>query len=695
MQAHLESSEALLKEGMIAPIDLNRIKSQLSNLEHNLIKAENGYKLTMYNLNSIMGIDLNTELVLENNLSYEPCEINLEDALIQARENRMEMMNIAQQRRIMEEMVDIAKSNRKPQVMFSAESGGTGWQAVIVAEYSLFDGGVNKAKIEQAEIKLAQVDQSEKQVQQLIEFEVRSAYLNMKEAEKLIKVAEEGIKNSQESFRIAQVKYNAGIATNTEVIDAQSTLIEAETNHLNALYDYNINRAAIGIRIFRRACLIYKKIWVRGERKYFMKIKKRTFFFIFLFIVIIGLLAFRIVNRLNERQQEEVQKSQIKEEIIIPVRTALVEKGEVNSFLKVTGVVEANETVRVTSEIMGQAKEVKVKDGEEVNKGDILIVLGDEQTKIQVAQAQATLDSVQASYDKIKSGARPQEIKQAESAVLQAKINRDSAEENYLRMKKLFTEKAISEQQYEQAKNQYEIADVQYQSAQESYELVIEGAAEEDVKSVEAQVRQTKSALDMAKYQLKNTQVTAPISGKVTSIAVSSGEMVSPSVPLLSIIDVNRIFVKVGISEKDISKIKEGQTVDLKIDAFPEEKFLGEVVSKGVAVDQISKTLEVKIEILQPEVDIPVGVFARGDILVKTNQDALIIPSSALTRKKDGIYIYVIEEGIARQKEVVLGIIQDERVEILEGLSEEEEIVVLGNQELEDGLKVDVLNKEE
>lgn len=426
-----------------------------------------------------------------------------------------------------------------------------------------------------------------------------------------------------------------------------------------------------------------------------MKIKKRTFFFVFLFIVIIGLLAFRIVDRLNERQLEEVQKSQIKKEIIIPVRTALVEKGEVNSFLKVTGVVEANETVRVTSEIMGQAKEVKVQDGEEVNKGDILIVLGDEQIKIQVAQAQATLDSIQASYDKIKLGARPQEIKQAESAVLQAKINRDSAEENYLRMKKLSSEKAISEQQYEQAKSQYEIADVQYQSAQESFKLVIEGAAEEDIKSVEAQVRQTKAALDMAKYQLKNTQISAPITGKVTSITVSTGEMVSPSVPLLSIIDVSRVFVKVGISEKDISKIKEGQTVDLEIDAFPEEKFQGEIVSKGVAVNQISKTLEVKIEILQPEVDIPVGVFARGNILVKTNQDALIISSSALVRKKDGIYVYVIEEGIARQKEVVLGIIQAKRVEILEGLSEEEEIVVLGNQELEDGLKVDVLNKEE
>jgi len=245
MQAHLESSEALLKEGMIAPIDLNRIKSQLSNLEHNLIKAENGHKLIMYNLNSIMGIDLNTELLLENNLSYEPCEINLEQALIQASENRSEIMNVAQQRRIMEEMVDVAKSNKKPQVIFNAESGITGWQIMVVAEYSLLDGGVNKAKVDQAEINLAQVDQSEQQVQQLIEFEVRSAYLNIKEAEKLIKIAEEGIKNSQESFRIAQVKYNEGIATNTEVIDAQSTLIEAETNHLNALYDYNINRAAL------------------------------------------------------------------------------------------------------------------------------------------------------------------------------------------------------------------------------------------------------------------------------------------------------------------------------------------------------------------------------------------------------------------------------------------------------------------
>ncbi len=234
-----------MAEGMIAPIDLNRIKSQLSNLEHNLIRAENGYDLAVYNLNSIMGIDLDTILQLQNDLSYEPCAITLDEALETAIQYRPENKNIAQQRIMMEGMVDIAKSNKNPQVVMNLESGLSGWQVAVMGEVPIFDGGVNDAKIKQAEINLSRVDQSEKQVEQLIEFEVRSAYLNMKEAEKLIKVTEQGIENSMESFRIAQVKYNEGIATNTEVIDAQSALIEAETNRLNALYDYNTSYAAL------------------------------------------------------------------------------------------------------------------------------------------------------------------------------------------------------------------------------------------------------------------------------------------------------------------------------------------------------------------------------------------------------------------------------------------------------------------
>jgi len=116
INSHLETSQSLLAEGMIAPIDLNRIKSQLSNLKYNLIRAENGYELAVYNLNSVMGIDLETIVQLQNNLSYEPCEITLSEAMESSTQYRPEINNVEQQRIIMEGMVDIAKSNKKPQL---------------------------------------------------------------------------------------------------------------------------------------------------------------------------------------------------------------------------------------------------------------------------------------------------------------------------------------------------------------------------------------------------------------------------------------------------------------------------------------------------------------------------------------------------------------------------------------------------
>lgn len=245
IKAHLETSQSLLAQGMIAPIDLNRINSQLFNLEHNLIKAENSYTMAIYNLNSILGIPLETMVNLENKLSYETHNIVLGEALQAAKQNRIEIANINEQQAILKGMVDIAKSNRRPQVIMNMESGLAGWKVAIMGEVPIFDGGVNKSKIRQAEINFSQAEQSKEQVDQLIEFEVRSTYLNMIEAEKLVKVTEQGIIDSKESFRISQVKYNEGVATNIEVIDAQSALIEAETNHLNALYNYNTSWAAL------------------------------------------------------------------------------------------------------------------------------------------------------------------------------------------------------------------------------------------------------------------------------------------------------------------------------------------------------------------------------------------------------------------------------------------------------------------
>ena len=427
-----------------------------------------------------------------------------------------------------------------------------------------------------------------------------------------------------------------------------------------------------------------------------MRVTKRRIFYLIL-IIIIGLLAFRVASRIyQEKQQEDNATDQVQQERVIPVQVAKVQRGDIRSFLTVSGLVEPKETVRVYAKTVGQAKEILVQEGDDVKKDDILVRMDDEQIRLQVAQARATLDSAQASLEKVQAGARPQEISQAEAAMRQAKINLDSAEENYLRMEKLFSEGAVSEQQYDQAKGQCEIAEAQYQSANESYKLVMEGASQQDIRAVEAQVRQAQSALEIAQSQLNNSIVKAPINGKVTSISVKTGELVSSAMPLLSILDVSELYIKAGISEKDIASIQIGQEAEILIDAFPQEKFYGEVTSRGVMVDPTSKSMEIKIKIIEPHVDIPPGVFARADIMIENKPDALIIPSTALTRKTEGLYVYVLNDDRDRveKRAIVTGMIQDNQVEVVEGLQENEVVVILGNIDLQEGDQVRVTNRE-
>jgi ABC exporter DevB family membrane fusion protein len=430
-----------------------------------------------------------------------------------------------------------------------------------------------------------------------------------------------------------------------------------------------------------------------------MKSKRMILFFVVLIIVvaIIGFYMAGKFNQVGEEEQTPITSTQPEQqERIVPVQTAKVQKGDIKSFLTVSGTIEPKQTVRVYPKSAGQVKEMIVKEGDIVQKDDILLRLDDEQIRLQVAQARAAYDSAQASLEKVKAGARPQEISQAEAAVRQTKINLDSARENYQRMEKLFSEGAVAEQQFEQAKNQFEIAEAQYQSANESYKLVMEGASQQDIKTVEAQVRQAQSALELVQSQLNNTIVRAPIGGRVTSINAKTGELVSSAMPLLVIVDTSELYVVTGISEKDVGSVNIGQEAEVLIDAFPKDIFLGEVMFKGVMVDPSTKTMEIKINIINTNnIEIPPGVFSRANITIEKKIDTIIIPSSALVRKRNGVYVFVIDKDIAEQRSVVTGISQGNQVEISQGLEQDEIIVISGNQTLQDKDVVRISDRED
>lgn len=187
----------------------------------------------------------------------------MEESIAYAKEHRPDGLQATKSIDAAKAGVKVAESGKLPQLSFQGTSGWSNdefpgthystWQVAVVADMNLFDGNVTKAKVRQAEASLTKSVEQANQKQDVIQLEVRQAYLNMLEAEKRITTSKVTVDKGQEDFKIAQVRYSAGVGTNLDVIDSQLALTQAKTNYIQAMYDYNTSRAkldkAMGIAV--------------------------------------------------------------------------------------------------------------------------------------------------------------------------------------------------------------------------------------------------------------------------------------------------------------------------------------------------------------------------------------------------------------------------------------------------------------
>lgn len=262
LKAHLAIVQAKYEAGVVAKSELLRAEVELANAEQNQIKAQNQYDLAVSSLLSTMNMDAGTDIQLVGELTYQADTRTLAEAIALAKENRPE---VAQAKISIDSAVKgmkIAESNKLPSVSLSASTGwndsllpgnDNNWSVGASASWNIFDAGVTKSKINQAESSLNKAKLQAEQTQDTVEQEVRQSYLNMKEAEKRLKTTEIAANKAKEDFYIAQETYKAGAGTNLDVFDAQLAFNQAKTNHVQALYDYNINQAkldkAIGSKV--------------------------------------------------------------------------------------------------------------------------------------------------------------------------------------------------------------------------------------------------------------------------------------------------------------------------------------------------------------------------------------------------------------------------------------------------------------
>lgn len=257
LQAHLDNVIAQYNVGIVARADVLRSEVELANAKQDYITASNEYDVAEATLNNIIGTPLNTTLKLKDSLQYVPYDNDMAYCLAYSEQHRPELKQAEYGVDAAEAALVVARSGHMPKIYANASDnwGGNGsnwpgdddenWSVGVTASINVFDSGVTWSKIHAAQEALVQAKESQRQIKDNVELEVRTDYLSMREAEKRITTAQVAVASAEEDYHIAVVRYQAGVGTNIDVMDAQEALTQAKTNYYQALYNYNTSKAAL------------------------------------------------------------------------------------------------------------------------------------------------------------------------------------------------------------------------------------------------------------------------------------------------------------------------------------------------------------------------------------------------------------------------------------------------------------------
>lgn len=253
--AHLKNVQAQYDVGTVAKSDVLQTKVQLANAQDGLIKAQNNYNLAVATLANTIGLPLDSEIVLNGDLNYQAFQLTLDDSVKYALTHRPEIDQAKASIAAADDAIKVARSGNLPTLSFAGTNGwydkefagtkNSNWMVSLNLSLNVLDSGLTKSEVKQAEFSKISSQQQARQTSDNIALEVRQAYLSMKEAEERIGTSKVAVDQANEDYKIAEVRYTAGVGTNLDVIDAQLSLAQAETNYIQALFDYDTSKAQL------------------------------------------------------------------------------------------------------------------------------------------------------------------------------------------------------------------------------------------------------------------------------------------------------------------------------------------------------------------------------------------------------------------------------------------------------------------
>jgi HlyD family secretion protein len=266
--------------------------------------------------------------------------------------------------------------------------------------------------------------------------------------------------------------------------------------------------------------------------------------------------------------------------------------------LEVSGLIEAVE-MEIRPQVSGQVLDILVKEGQQVEKGQLLCVIDDKKIQIQINQIQAGLEGLDAKLKLFRKGTKKEIIAAAKNQLDAAQNELELAKKNQERMTRLLEEGAVSEVQKEEADLKLKAVSEKTDTAEENYNLAVRGREKEEIEIVDAEIKNLSAQKEMLLIQLGETQITAPVSGIIEIRHIEVGELASPLLPLFSLIDLEQTYVKAYVPEKYLGNIRMGSAVEVTCDSYPEKNFKGKVDFISDQAEFAPKNIQTKEERLK------------------------------------------------------------------------------------------------
>ncbi len=346
------------------------------------------------------------------------------------------------------------------------------------------------------------------------------------------------------------------------------------------------------------------------------------------------------------------------------------------------GTTKPVQEISLRSQVEGKLLALNGNVGDRLITGQLLATIDDSLLMAAVNEAEAELTALESELAQAKA-----EVNNAETQLKRNEAELTQAENNAARYTTLLKDGAISQQEAENFQTIAQIARKNLLSAQEQIQI-----EKQAVTALIARITAQQAVISQEKARLSYSRLFSPINGIVLEKMTEVGNLITPAMELLKLGDFSQIKILVPVSELELPNLTLGQSVEIKLDAFPDLTFTGKLITIAPIVDQNNRKLNIEIILDNPDNRIGSGLLARIKIQSQQSQK-IIIPETALTQKENNNYLFIIEnqqedKAQVKQKSVVVGNIVNGKVEINSGLQPGDRFVINSSKPLKDADEV-------